>query len=160
MIQNGSNQIDAKANFKINYILFGALLTGLIFFMLMVYFGFTNNVVEADESLLNVFMFVIPVFAIMEIFLSRFMYNKFVKQLPEDSSLLEKLGKYRTAKIISWALLEGAGLFTIIAFILTRSNFFLIVFFVIIIAFVLSKPSIDEFLNDFKIEGNERNELI
>jgi hypothetical protein len=80
-------------------------------------------------------------------------------QIHSNATLLEKIGKYRTAKIISWALLEGAALFSIVAFIITRSSFFYIVLFVILISFILSKPSYDEFLNDFRIEGNERDEL-
>lgn len=159
-MQNNFNQSDVQANFKINYILFGALLMGLIIFALLAYFGFTKNLDKVDESLLNIFMFIIPLFAILEIFLSRFMYNKTIKQLPENSTLLEKMGKYRTAKIISWALLEGAGLFCIVVFIMTKADFFLIVFFVIIVAFILSKPSVNEFITDFKIEGEDRNALI
>ena len=56
-------------------------------------------------------------------------------------------------------MLEGAGLFSIVACIITHSEFFLIVFFVIVGAFILSRPSIEEFLNDFKIEGTEQDEL-
>lgn len=160
MIQNDSNKFDVKANFKINYILFSALLIGLILFALLAYFGFAKNMDKADKSLQNILMYAVPIFVIVEIFLSRFMYSKFVKQLPDNASLFEKLSKYRTAKIISWALLEGAGLFTIVAFILTKTDFFLIIFIVDIIALIFSKPSIDQFTNDFKVEGNERNELI
>ncbi len=160
MIQNDSNKFDVKANFKINYILFSALLIGLILFALLAYFGFAKNMDKADKSLQNILMYTVPIFVIVEIFLSRFMYSKFVKQLPDNASLFEKLSKYRTAKIISWALLEGAGLFTIVAFILTKTDFFLIIFIVDIIALIFSKPSIDQFTNDFKVEGNERNELI
>ena len=88
------------------------------------------------------------------------MYNKISKQNSSNISLLEKLGKYRTAKIVSWASLEAAGLFTTVAIIITNENNFLIVYFVIIGAFILSKPSQDEFVNDFKIEGEDRNEFL
>jgi len=159
-MQNNSTQLNVKGDFKINYILFAALLTGLFLFALLAYYGFTKNINEPDENLLNVFMFIVPSIAIVEIFLSRFMYKKIIKQLSENATLFEKLGKYRTAKIIAWAMLEGAGLFAIVAFIITKANFFLIVLFIIIIAFVLSKPSIEEFLSDFRIEGADRNELI
>jgi len=158
MINNTSSQ-NAKDNFKINYIIYFAILTGLIVFAVIAYFIISQSVDQPDESLLNIFMFLIPAFAIVMIFLSRFMYNKICQQVSGASSLFEKIGKYRTAKIVSWAMLEGAGLFSIVAFIITHSEFFLIVFFVIVGAFILSKPSIEEFLNDFKIEVNEKDEL-
>ncbi|MDP2364212.1 MAG: hypothetical protein Q8M94_10645 [Ignavibacteria bacterium] len=156
---NIGNPSKAKENFKVNYTIFFALLTGLIMFVLIAYLAILKDIKDSDRSLLNIFMFVVPAFAIVMIFLSRFMYNKISQQVNGASSLFEKIGKYRTAKIVSWAMLEGAGLFSIVAFIITHSEFFLIVFFVIVGAFILSKPSIEEFMNDFKIEVNEQDEL-
>jgi DMSO reductase anchor subunit len=156
---NNTGSTSAKDNFKINYIIYFAILTGLFVFAVLGYFVISQSVQQADESLLNIFMFIVPTIAIVMIFLSRFMYNKISQQVNNVSSLSEKIGKYRTAKIVSWAMLEGAGLFVIVAFIITQSNFFLIVFFVIVGAFILSKPSIEEFLNDFGIEGNEKDKL-
>jgi DMSO reductase anchor subunit len=156
---NNSIQSNPKENFKINFIIYFALLTGIMMFALLAYFFSRGQEVGPNESLLNIFTYIVPTFAVFEIFLSRFMYNKFIMQIQSNASLVEKIGKYRTAKIISWALLEGAALFSVVAFVITRSFFFYIVLFVILIAFILSKPSFDEFLNDFKIEGNERDEL-
>ena len=158
MINNASST-NTKDNFKIIHIIYFAILAGLIVFAVMAYFIISQSVDQPNENLLNIFMFLIPAFVIVMIFLSRFMYNKISQQVNGASSLFEKIGKYRTAKIVSWALLEGAGLFSIVAFIITHSDFFLIVLFVIVGAFILSKPSIEEFLNDFKIEGNEQDEL-
>jgi DMSO reductase anchor subunit len=156
---NNTGSTNAKDNFKINHIIYFAILAGLIVFAVMSYFIIAPSVDQPNESLLNIFMFLIPAFAIVMIFLSRFIYYKISQQANGASSLFEKIGKYRTAKIVSWAMLEGAGLFSIVAFLITHSEFFLIVFFVIVSAFILSRPSIEEFLNDFKIEGNEQDEL-
>jgi DMSO reductase anchor subunit len=156
---NNNSQSNPKENFKINYIIYFALLAGVIMFALFAYFFPNKQEVGPNESFLNIFTYIVPTFAVFEIFLSRFMYNKFVMQIQSNATLFEKIGKYRTAKIISWALLEGAALFSVVAFIITRSVFFYVVLLVIIVAFILSKPSVDEFLNDFRIEGNERDEL-
>jgi hypothetical protein len=158
MISN-SNQSNPKENFKINFVIYFALLTGILMFAILAYFFQSEQEVRLNESLLNIFTYIVPTFAVFEIFLSRFMYNKFVQQIKSEATLFEKISKYRTTKIVSWALLEGAALFSIVAFIITRSVFFYLVLFVILIAFILSKPSLDEFLNDFRIEGNERDEL-
>ena len=152
-------QSNPKENFKINFIIYFALLAGLIFFALLAYYFPNRQEVDPNESLLNILTYIVPTFAVIEIFLLRFMYSKHIQQIQSNATLFEKIGKYRTSKIISWALLEGAGLFSIVAFIITQSEFFLIVFFVILGAFILSKPSIEEFLNDFKIEVNEKDEL-
>lgn len=156
---NNDKQSNPKENFKINFIIYFTLLAGLILFALLAYFFPRGQEVGLNESLLNIFTYIVPTFAVFEIFLSQFVYNKFIQQIQTKATLFDKIGKYRTAKIISWALLEGAALFSVIAFIITRSSFFYIVLFVILIAFILSKPSLDEFLNDFRIEGNEGTEL-
>lgn len=156
---NNNIQFNPKENFKINFIIYFALLTGIMMFALLAYFFPRGQEVGLKESVLNIFTYMVPTFTVFEIFLSRFIYNKYIKQIQSNASLLEKIGKYRTAKIISWALLEGAALFSVVAFFITRSSFFYIVLFAILIAFILSKPSYDEFLNDFRIEGNERDEL-
>lgn len=156
---NNTSSTSAKDNFKINYIIYFAILTGLVVFAVMGYFIISQSVKQPNENLLNIFMFLAPTIVIVMIFLSRFMYNKISQQANNVLALSEKIAKYRTAKIVSWAMLDGAGLFVVVAFILTQSNFFLIVFFVIAGAFILSKPSIEEFLIDFGIQGNEKDEL-
>lgn len=156
---NDSNQSNPKENFRVNYIIYFALLVGIIMFALFAYLFPRGQEDVPNENLLNIFTYIVPTLAVFEIFLSRFMYHKFIQQIQSNATLFEKISKYRTAKIVSWALLEGAALFSIIAFIITRSFFFYIVLFVIVIAFILSKPSLDECINDFRIEGNERDEL-
>lgn len=158
MISN-NNQSNPKENFKITFIIYFALLAGIMMFALLAYFFPDGHEVGQNENLLNIFTYLVPTFAVFEIFLSRFMYGKFIMQIQSNATLFEKISKYRTAKIISWALLEGAALFSVVAFIITRSVFFYIVLFVIVIAFILSKPTLDEFINDFRIDGNERDEL-
>ena len=71
---NGSTR--ATDNFKINHIIYFAILAGLIVFAVIAYFIISQSVDQSNESLLNIFMFLIPAFAIVMIFLSRFMYNK------------------------------------------------------------------------------------
>lgn len=157
---NSENQPSAKDNFRINYIIFFALISGLTGFVFAAYFLSAKETNQTNENLTNIFMFIVPAFAVVEIFLSRFMYNKVTKQIEINATLFDKLGKYRTAKLISWALLEGTGLFSVIVFMITKSFFFLLMFLLVIGAFIVSKPSIEEFLNDFNIEGAERNEFI
>ena len=158
MINNASTA-SSNETFKINQIIYVAIMAGLLVFAAMAYFVISKTTDKPNESLVSIFMFIVPAIAVVMIFLSRFMYNRISQQVEINAVLVVKLGKYRTAKIVSWALLEGAGLFNIIAFIVTNSDFFLVVFFVIVGAFILSKPSVEEFFNDFKIEVNEQDEL-
>jgi len=156
---NNNSQSSPKENFKINFIIYFALLAGIMIFALLAYFISNRQEAGQNENILSILTYVVPTFAVFEIFLSRFIYSKFIQQIQSNATLFEKIGKYRTAKIVSWALLEGAALFSVVAFIVTRSVFFYVVLLVIIVAFILSKPSLEEFINDFTIEGNERDEL-
>ena len=152
--------MNVRENFRINYIIYFSLLGGMITFFVLAFIILTGKDQPVDENVLRILSLLVPTFAVIEIFLSRFMYSKFSKQISANATLNEKINKYKIAKITSWALLEGAALFSIVAFIITRGYLFSIVFLIIIGAFVLSKPSPDEFLNDFNVEGADRNEFL
>lgn len=148
-----------KENFRINYFIYLAILAAIVGFQVTAIFIVVSGKMIRNTELENILMFIVPTLAVGMIFLSRFIYAKITQQSYMPISLHLKIGKYRMAKILSWAMLEGAGLFSIISYILTASYLFTVVFVVILIAYFLSKPSTDEFVNDFIIEGNERNEL-
>jgi hypothetical protein len=72
---NNNNQSNPKENFKINFIIYFALLAGIIMFALLAYFLSKEQEVGTNANLLNILTYAVPTFAVFEIFLSRFMYS-------------------------------------------------------------------------------------
>lgn len=155
-MDNSSNVLLSKNNFASIKIIYFAILAGMISFALISYLVIAKTVEFNAEGLLNILTFLVPVFAITMIFVSRFIFARRTQQIDNSISVEQKLIKYRTSKIISWVLIESAGLFCIVTFILTKFSLFLIVFIVVIAAFVLSKPSIDEFISLFNVDPDEK----
>lgn len=156
---NNSNLLLSKSGFKAIKFIYFAIAFGLISFAVVSYFVISKTIETTNESLLNVFTFIVPSFTVIMIFISRLIFNKLTQQNDSLHSLEQKLMKYRTAKIISWALIESAGLLSVVAFILTKSSLFLIVFIVVIAAFVLSKPAIEEFVSVFNVDPTDIEKL-
>ena len=69
----------------------------------------------------------------------------FKKKLAEARAAItgakEKMAIYRQACIIKWAMIEGASLFSIICFLLTRNYAFLVLAAVLILLFAMMAPS-------------------
>lgn len=137
--------------------IFFAILTSLIFFAVISYFLIAPAIDKTDENLFTAFIFVVPLFSITMIFLARFLLRKISGQNDNTTPVDQKLVKYRTTKIISWAFIESAGLFNVVAYNLTKSTVFFIVFFVVIAAFFINKPSMSEFITLFGVDPNEKS---
>ena len=82
----------------------------------------------------------------------RIMINK----IKEDALLKEKLAVYRSASIVKWALLEGPSLFAIVCFIITSDFYFLGVSAMIMVWFVINRPTRDRTILDLGLEMHEK----
>ena len=81
-------------------------------------------------------------------------------KVDKNSDLITKLNFYRTFKIISFALIEGAGFFALICFMLTENYLYVFVFVFLIGFLFMIRPSREGFVNDFKIYGDETEHIL
>lgn len=144
-----------KEQFKITNIIFYALLIWqLLFYAFAFWFsgseGFTVNK-ELDE----IFQFLIPLFGFTVMITSRFLYNKNISTVDEKEDVANKLAKYRTFKIIQWAMVEGASTIAIIGLMLTGNHLYSVVFIFLIGYFILIKPSNENFTSEMKISSTD-----
>jgi hypothetical protein len=73
-----------------------------------------------------------------------------------NDDLLSKISKYRTFKIIQWALVESVGFLSIVGFIITGNYLYAIVFLFMLGYFFLIKPTKEQFIKDFKISSDQK----
>jgi len=87
------------------------------------------------------------------------LFKKQLQKITPERTLSQKIASYQTAFIIRMALLEGASLFSIVAYMLGGNLFFLAVFCVILLCFIFIRPTKDKTANDLNLDYNEKAEL-
>lgn len=135
-----------------------ALMSGIFLFASVVWYmnGFTSKMHFNYQE--DVFLIVVPILALFSIFSGIQLFKKRVENTYPNQGLQTKLGIYQTALIIQWALLEGAALFSVVAFLLSANFLFMLIAIFLLILLFNAKPSKD---NLFKHVGlNEKDKLI
>ena|SRR5690606_13146234 len=145
--------------FMLSNIIFYALLTGQLFILAIFWFLTTERSSDTAE-MDTIFTFIVPAVGLISMFLSRFIYSQGILKLNQNESIMSKLNKYRTLKIISWAILEGGALFALVAFFLTANYLYVAVVIFILGFFIFSRPSKEGFVMDMQITGPEKETIL
>jgi hypothetical protein len=134
-----------KSN-QLNTIIFYALFAGqAIFLIIASYLLKTSGPINPDLS--SAFQIILPVFTIGAVAGSMFV-PKIILGSIADLSDDQKIIKYRASLIVKWAMLEGANLFSIVIYLLTGSMLALGISILILILFILNKPTKDKMKED------------
>ena len=105
---------------------------------------------------------VVVLFALVCLSLTGTAYIYKKKQLEEvgkKSGLRIKLDSYLRVLIANYALLEGGALFATLAFYLTASYVFVVVYLFILFVFSLSRPNLDRTCRELFLNKEERDLL-
>jgi hypothetical protein len=153
------NSSEIKNQLKVTNTIYLALLGGLIIFFIAVIILIQNKNLEVYLELDKIFTFLIPVFGLVMMFTSRMIYNQMISKYDPGSSLLQKIGYYRTAKIISWSMIEGACFFALVATMFTSNYLYVAVFIFLIGYFILMRPSAESLIRDMHL-NSEDSDLI
>jgi len=154
------NNDNLKEQFKAAFIIYYALLTGqVLFFAVAFWFSGSENF-TANKGLDEIFQIIVPIFGLAMMTFSRFLYNKNISGVDENGDAITKVAKYRTFKIIQWAQVESASMFSLIALMLTGNHLYSAVFIFLIGYFILVKPSKESFVNEMKLNSADANKLL
>ena len=138
------------------FILYGSLIFGLITFFAIAMFIVENKKFEPIQSIDEFIKLLIPLAGFAVMFFSSRIYNKNISSVNYNDDLLSKISKYRTFKIIQWALLESVGFLSIVGFIITGNYLHAIIFLFMLGFLILIKPSKEQFFRDFKISDDQK----
>lgn len=136
-------------------IIFYALLAGQVIFLLIAFF--IKDEFPHNEEMNKVFDYMVPVFLFGAIFLSRYLYRMMIsksKNLPNENKIMN----YRIAVIISLAVLEGANIIAITAFMLTGEYLYAAASVILFLLFMLSVPGEDKLKTDLEMSPEEISE--
>jgi hypothetical protein len=154
-----SNNPDIKNQLRVTNTIYYSLITGLLLFLIVVMVFIQDSNPTAGRELNNIFTFLIPIFGLMMMFTSRMIYNQMILKFDSTANLIQKISHYRTAKIVSWAMIEGACFFALVATMLTSNYLYTVVFLFLIGYFVLMRPSKESLVRDMHL-NQEESDLI
>lgn len=154
-----TNEQSIKNQLKITNVIYLSLAIGLMLFFIIVIYLMKNKSIIPLQNLDSVFTIVVPLFGLMMMFLSRFLFNKLIVKFSESEDLGQKIIHYRTAKIISWALIEGASFLALVAALLTLNYLYIAVFILLFGFFLLSRPSKESLVKDLRLSSNESDKI-
>ena len=142
-----------KPSFKTIQIIYASLIIGVIAF-----FAFTVDTIpiknfEYDDH--TIFTLIVPIFFIIGVFLSHFLFQKSITKIKPADSLFSKLTQYQTANIMRGAPLEGIGFIAIVATSTTANYYYLIYGLLAILLMLVFFPTKNKFLNLIHLDATD-----
>lgn len=139
--------VSSEPDFRSLQVLFYAFLTGLLIFMFVIIFlileapGVEQYLLGPGKDLL-----LTGLYALTTIAISRFIDRMRQRQIPAMQRVAHPdFAHYRSTVILRLALLEGAGLLTILLAFVTRNLQLFTVTALVLMAFWLARPREEEF---------------
>jgi len=155
-----SQNAEIKNQLRVTDIIFYSLLVGLLLFFVIVMVLIQDKVQKTDNDLNMIFTFVVPLFGLVMMFLSRMIYNQMISKYESGDSLVPKISYYKTVKIISWAMIESSCLLSLVATMLTSNYLYVAVFIFLFGYFFLMKPSKESLIRDMHLNSEESDLIL
>jgi F0F1-type ATP synthase membrane subunit c/vacuolar-type H+-ATPase subunit K len=130
----------SKTYFQQLTILMRAMVAGIVVFAVVVSFLIATQGPIAPD-LHAVFQYMAPMIALSGILGSYFVVKLWGKSLSGEVALRTKMNTYRTARVIGFALLDGAALFSIISYLMTGQWMYLASAGFVLLVFLLNRPT-------------------
>lgn len=137
--------------------IYTSIFTGLLIFLIIVIVISQENNADGGNSLDKVFTVIVPLFGLLMMVFSKLIYNKMVSGYLSGTDLVEKIMRYRTSKIISWAMVEAACLFALVATMLTSNYLYIAVVIFLLGYLFMLKPSKESLIHDLQLNTTESN---
>ncbi len=134
--------INIAAYLKALNILYFALIAGLCIFVLIAIVLVSNSWMDNSMyDIKNILESMALVIAIVCLFAGITLFNKRIAAIDPNAELSDKLNTYRAAVILRAALLDGAGIFSVMTYLLTGDMRVLAITAVVLLFFVTLRPT-------------------
>ncbi|WP_448699512.1 hypothetical protein ACFGVR_21040 [Mucilaginibacter sp. AW1-3] len=104
------------------------------------------------------YLYTIPMMAVISS-LSTVLYKQLLTTAINKPTVQQKVTGYQTAMIARLAMLEGASLFGIVVYQLTANLLYLVVSGIIILFFIVIRPTRDKIETDLNLDYQDKAEL-
>lgn len=129
-----------------------AMMAGIFFFALVITLldAFREGPPAPPVGMPALQIFV-PLYGVLMIFASSFVYKKLIATIPPELSIQEKMNKYRAFSLVMYAMLESAAFFSLVVFFLTKDLLSFSVAGVMLLAFFFNRPSTDKCVTELHL---------
>jgi hypothetical protein len=149
----------SKQYFKsLSILYFGLLIGQIVFSAITLYLNLELNF-QADDSLSGIFIYIVPIFVVNGFVTGHLIFKSRLKKIKTYDTLTAKMGDYRGIAIIRFAMLEGASLFAIIIYLVTADLIFMAMAGLIVLYFIIIKPTVDSVSMDLELDPTEKAKL-
>ena len=135
-----------------------ALCAGLAIFAFIAYYQIGDFTAQMNQR--NIFIYLVPVLAAAGYFLSQFFFKKQVEAISKEESLSVKLGKYQTASIFKYALLEGPGIVALMAYYWSGNALHLVIAIALIVYLFAQRPTADKIKKELPLTYEEQKQFL
>ncbi len=135
-----------------------ALLMGAIVFAAYVSIQL-NEQLTFSYSNDKAFLYIAITISFVGNLMSKSLFIKLIKKIPEDADLLQKASKYSTAHIFRVAMLEFPALMCIIFVMQSNNSFYFILVGVLLLMMLAIFPSKSKFTNEVSLTTKEKSIL-
>jgi hypothetical protein len=132
-----------------------ALLSGQFLFGIVAWFVAADFASAETAELSDTFILIAPVLIAGGLIGGNMLFQKQLKEIFQLRTLKEKLGSYRSALIVRYALNEMPAFFCLVAFMLTANELFFALSAVPVLFFILIRPSRSAAIKDLQLSASE-----
>jgi hypothetical protein len=140
-------------------IIYFSLIMMMIIFSAVVFFLNTSGGISNDAELTLLLRYVLCGLLPIGLGAGYFIFKQFINSISPSISLREKLMKYQTAVLIRSACFEMPGLVGAVAALITGDNSFLLFTAIVIVLFLILRPSAYTITSDLNLTQDERTRL-
>lgn len=144
----------------LNLIYFSLVSVMASFGIMVLYLNNSGSLItEADPGLALLLRYVLFALLPIGIGMGYFIFKQTLKPINASMTLKEKLFKYQTALIIRSACFELPGLMGSVAALITDDNSFLLFTAIVVVLFLLARPTLYTLTSDLNLSASERSIL-
>jgi hypothetical protein len=152
-----NNTIPFSAKFKTIQTIYGAFIVAILAFSVVFYMSADNPVYIADMN--DIFMTIVPIFSLVGIFVSNYIFKQLLSKIAVTDSLDEKFAKYQSATLVKGALLEAPALFAIVAVVVSNNLVYFVFTAVLVLLMYLRFPKLSKFEVEVPLTKDEKTEI-
>lgn len=146
-----------KSFLKTLTIIHTALCAGLILFTIFAYSQNGNFTARMDQQ--AIFIYVVPIVAAAGYFLSQLLFKKQIQAISREEQLSVKLGKYQSASLIKYALLEGPGFLALIAYFWSGNALHLVIAIALVAYLLVQRPTAEKIKKGLPLTLEEQKQF-
>lgn len=118
-----------------------------------------NSAVSYGMRESDFFIYLVPIVALMGYFASKTLFQKMIAAIALDHETKAKLGKYQTASLIKYALLEGPALLSFFAFMQERNALYLAIGIGLCLLLAFERPTKKNLEQQLPLTWEEKQSL-